>query len=381
MFDLETMQVIGWLIVGLTLILFALTSGFDSGVGILLPFIGKSDDERRLALNVIGPTWDGNQVWLITAGGAIFAIWPTVYATAFSGFYVAMLLVLWSLFLRPVGFEYRSKLTSQKWRNNWDIGIFIASFVPIVVMGVAFGNLLLGAPFHYDAIFLRMEYTGSFLQLLTPFALLCGVVSLCMIIVHGAAYLSWRSVGVVKVRAQKALCLFSIFYIIAFVLAGMLIAYKVPGYILDTANIASIGDPLANDVTRQVGAWMMNYHLYPWMMIATVLGFLGALLAIVSTKLNRIITAFIGSCCIQIGTILTAGLSLFPFIMPSSVEPNHSLTVWNSSTTLHSLNLITLVAVIMVPVIFIYTACVYRKMWQNGPLKESDIQRDRHIFY
>ncbi|MGJ3502488.1 cytochrome d ubiquinol oxidase subunit II, partial [Piscirickettsia salmonis] len=179
----------------------------------------------------------------------------------------------------------------------------------------------------------------------------------------------------------KALCLFSIFYIIAFVLAGMLIAYKVPGYILDTANIASIGDPLANDVTRQVGAWMMNYHLYPWMMIAPVLGFLGALLAIVSTKLNRIITAFIGSCCIQIGTILTAGLSLFPFIMPSSVEPNHSLTVWNSSTTLHSLNLITLVAVIMVPVIFIYTACVYRKMWQNGPLKESDIQRDRHIFY
>ncbi|ODN43424.1 cytochrome d ubiquinol oxidase subunit II [Piscirickettsia litoralis] len=380
MFDFATMQVIGWLIVGLTLILFALTSGFDSGVGILLPFIGKNDTERRLALNVIGPTWDGNQVWLITAGGAIFAIWPTVYATAFSGYYIAMLLVLWSLFLRPVGFEYRSKLPSQKWRNSWDIGIFIASFVPIVVMGVAFGNLLLGSPFNYDAIFLRMDYTGSFWNLLTPFALLCGVVSLCMIVTHGAAYLSWRAEGIVKIRAQKALCLFAVLYVIAFAAAGILIAYKVPGYTLGT-SAASINDPLANEVTRKAGAWIMNYHSYPWMIIAPALGFLGAILAILATKSNKRITAFIGSCGVQVGTILTAGFSLFPFIMPSSTDPAHSLTVWNSSTTLHSLNLITIVAVVMVPVIAIYTAFVYRKIWRDGALKEQDIQRDQHTFY
>ncbi|ODN43928.1 cytochrome d ubiquinol oxidase subunit II [Piscirickettsia litoralis] len=380
MIDLSTMQVIGWVIVGATLLAFALTSGFDSGIGILLPFIGKNDTERRLALNVIGPTWDGNQVWLITAGGAVFAIWPTVYATAFSGYYVAMLLILWSLFLRPVGFEYRSKLPNQTWRNNWDIGIFIASFIPILIMGVAFGNLLLGSPFTFDPIFLRMQYTGSFIDLLSPFALLCGITAIFMVITHGSAYLNLRTKGIIKTRAQKALRMFAWLYIIAFAAAGILIAYKVPGYILGK-SIASINDPLANHVTRQVGAWMNNYHTYPWTILAPITGFIGAFFAIITAQANRSIWPFLGTSLIQIGTILTAALSLFPFIMPSSTDPAHSLTVWNSSTTHHALTIIAIVAVIMVPVIFCYTTFVYIKMWRDGPIHEKDIERGQHILY
>ncbi len=148
MIDYEVLRFIWWLLVGVLLIGFAVTDGFDMGVGMLTRILGRTDTERRVMINSIAPHWDGNQVWLITAGGALFAAWPMVYAAAFSGFYVAMILVLASLFFRPVGFDYRSKIEDNRWRNMWDWGIFIGSFVPPLVIGVAFGNLLQGVPFH-----------------------------------------------------------------------------------------------------------------------------------------------------------------------------------------------------------------------------------------
>ena len=174
MIDYEVLRFIWWLLVGVLLIGFAVTDGFDMGVGMLTRFLGRNDTERRIMINSIAPHWDGNQVWLITAGGALFAAWPMVYAAAFSGFYVAMILVLASLFFRPVGFDYRSKIEETRWRNMWDWGIFIGSFVPPLVIGVAFGNLLQGVPFNVDE-YLRLYYTGNFFQLLNPFGLLAGV--------------------------------------------------------------------------------------------------------------------------------------------------------------------------------------------------------------
>jgi cytochrome d ubiquinol oxidase subunit II len=194
MFDYETLKVIWWLLVGVLLIGFAIMDGHDMGVGTLLPFAGRSDVERRVIINTVGPHWDGNQVWFITAGGAIFAAWPLVYATAFSGFYWAMLAVLWALFFRPVGFDYRSKIASPLWRTTWDWGLFVGGFVPPVIFGVAFGNLLQGVPFHFDSN-LMSYYTGTFWGLLNPFALLCGVVSSAMITFHGAIYLMHRTRG------------------------------------------------------------------------------------------------------------------------------------------------------------------------------------------
>ena len=169
MLDYATLKFIWWLLVGVLLVGFAIMDGHDMGVGTLLPFVGKDDVERRVVINTVGPHWDGNQVWFITGGGAIFAAWPLVYATAFSGFYWAMLIVLWALFFRPVGFDYRSKINNATWRKTWDWGLFVGGAVPPLIFGVAFGNLLLGVPFQFDD-HLVSTYTGSFWALLNPFA-------------------------------------------------------------------------------------------------------------------------------------------------------------------------------------------------------------------
>ena len=164
MIEYELLKIIWWVLVGVLLIGFALTDGFDMGSMAIMPFVGKTDNERRAAINTIAPHWDGNQVWFITAGGALFAAWPMVYAVAFSGMYWALLLVLFALFLRPVGFDYRSKLENTKWRTSWDWGLCVGGAVPALVFGVAFGNLFQGVPFHFDDT-LRSEYTGSFFAL------------------------------------------------------------------------------------------------------------------------------------------------------------------------------------------------------------------------
>ncbi len=203
MLDYSTLKVIWWLLVGVLLVGFAVMDGHDMGVGTLLPFVGRNDLERRVVINTVGPHWDGNQVWFITAGGAIFAAWPLVYATAFSGFYWAMLAVLWALFFRPVGFDYRSKLHHPTWRSVWDCGLFVGGAVPPLIFGVAFGNLLQGVPFGFDQN-LVSTYTGTFWQLLNPFALLTGVVSSAMITFHGAIYLSHRTEAEIQQRAKRA---------------------------------------------------------------------------------------------------------------------------------------------------------------------------------
>ncbi|HSS46313.1 MAG TPA: cytochrome d ubiquinol oxidase subunit II, partial [Burkholderiales bacterium] len=216
-FEYETLKLIWWVFVGLLLIGFAVMGGFDMGVGMLLPFLGKTDEERRAIINSIGATWEGNQTWLITGAGTTFAAWPLVYATAFSGFYIVLMLTLFALFFRPVGFDYRSKLQDRRWRNAWDWGLFAGAAVPTLVFGVAFGNLLLGVPFQLDND-LRITYTGSFWELFNPFGLLAGVVSAAMLIMHGAVYLQNRSEGAIYVRAQKAVKLSAIVLVIAFVL-------------------------------------------------------------------------------------------------------------------------------------------------------------------
>ncbi|MGL5119919.1 MAG: cytochrome d ubiquinol oxidase subunit II, partial [Plesiomonas shigelloides] len=181
MFDYETLRLIWWLIIGVILIGFAVSDGFDMGVGTLLPFIAANDTEKRILLNSVGPHWEGNQVWLILAGGALFAAWPLVYAAAFSGFYAAMIILLSALFFRPLAFDYRGKIADARWRNLWDWGLFIGSAVPAILFGVVFGNLLQGVPFTLDNN-LHISYQGTFWALLNPFALLCGLLSLCMIL-------------------------------------------------------------------------------------------------------------------------------------------------------------------------------------------------------
>ena len=229
--DYEALRFIWWVLIGVLLIGFVVTDGFDMGVASLLKIIGKSNDERRVMINSIAPHWDGNQVWLVTAGGALFAAWPTVYAASFSGFYIAMMLTLFALFLRPLAFEYRSKIDNELWRSRWDWALTAGSAIPALIFGVAFGNLLQGVPFHFDDL-LRLEYTGSFWALLNPFALLAGVLSLLMIVNHGATYLQLKTEGQIKARAEAISSLLALVCAVVFVMAGGWLWVGIDGYIV-----------------------------------------------------------------------------------------------------------------------------------------------------
>ena len=310
MLDYATLRIIWWLILGVLLIGFAVMDGHDMGVGTLLPFAGKTDNERRVMINTVGPHWDGNQVWFITAGGAIFAAWPLVYATAFSGFYWAMLAVLWALFFRPVGFDYRSKIENPTWRNTWDWGLFIGGAVPPLIFGVAFGNLFQGVPFHFDND-LRSFYTGTFWALLNPFALLTGLVSTAMITAHGANYLMIRTEGDVYRRVRTASMIFGTLTLVLFALAGVWLASGIQGYVITSAvDGNALPNPLDKTVVLQAGAWLNNYSKYPLTMLVPAIAFAGGLLAIIAAKLDKPLTAFVGSSLSMLGIIGTAGVSL-----------------------------------------------------------------------
>lgn len=295
MIDYEVLRLIWWLLIGILLIGFAVTDGFDMGVGMLTRFLGRNDTERRIMINSIAPHWDGNQVWLITAGGALFAAWPTVYAAAFSGFYVAMILVLASLFFRPVGFDYRSKIEDTRWRNMWDWGIFIGSFVPPLVIGVAFGNLLQGVPFHMDE-YMRLYYTGNFFQLLNPFGLLAGVVSVAMILTQGATYLQMRTVGELHLRARVTSQVAALVTLVCFLLAGVWVVYGIDGYVVTSViDRAAPSNPLTKEVARQAGAWMVNFNNMPSLWAIPALGVVLPLLTILTSRLEKGALAFVSS--------------------------------------------------------------------------------------
>jgi cytochrome bd ubiquinol oxidase subunit II len=378
-FEYEMLKLIWWLFIGVLLIGFAVMDGFDMGVAAWLPFLGKTDEERRVIINTIGPTWEGNQTWLITAGGAIFAAWPLVYAAAFSGLYVALLLVLFALFFRPVGFDYRSKLPNPNWRNGWDWALFAGGAIPALVFGVAFGNLLIGLPFHYDNT-LRSFYTGSFWALLNPFALLCGTVSLSMLMMHGAIYLQLRSDGAVQKRAQKAALITGIVCATTFAFAGIWIAYGIDGYIITSTQDVNIAlNPLTKTVEKTAGAWLSNYHIYPWMMLAPVAGFAGIALSLLSARLKNERTAFLFSSIAIAGIILTAGFSMFPFIMPSSTDPISSLTIWDAVSSKKTLGIMFVVTIIFLPLILIYTSWVFHVL--RGKVTVQSIKDNTHTAY
>ncbi len=378
-FDYETLKLVWWLLVGILLIGFAITDGMDMGVGILLPFIGKTDSERRVIINTVGPHWDGNQVWLITAGGAIFAAWPAVYAAAFSGFYFAMLLVLMALFFRPVGFDYRSKIEDPRWRSTWDWGLFIGGVVPPLIFGVAFGNLIQGVPFYLDEL-LRVHYTGSFWGLLNPFALLTGVVSLSMLTLHGAIWLQLRTDGEIAERSKAWVNKAAIATIAFFALAGLWVIFGLDGYqIVSQPALDALPNPLAKTVEPGSGALLATYQQLPLTMLFPLLAFAGAALTLLLSKANRPGFGYITSAIALIGIIMTAGVSMFPFIMPSSSNPSSSFTVWDSVSSHLTLTVMFWAVVIFLPIVLGYTIWCYRRMW--GKVTVAKIEADSHSAY
>lgn len=362
--DYETLRLIWWALMGVLLIGFALTDGYDLGVASLLPFVGRTDEERRLVINSVAPHWEGHQVWFILGGGAIFAAWPFVYAVSFSGFYLAMFLVLAALILRPVAFKYRSKHPDLAWRTRWDWALFVGGLVPALVFGVAVGNVLQGAPFRLDSD-LRSHYEGSLLGLFSPFALLTGLLSIAMLVLHGAGWLAVKiEDGPVLERARRFGTVAAITSVVLFAIGGLLVAKGSMGFRVDGLNDgAGPSNPLYSGTVAAAGAWLDNFARHPWMILAPLLGLLGPLVALVGIRQRNHILNFAGSCLATLGIIATVGLSMFPFILPSSIDPASSLTVWNASSSHLTLWIMLLVTVIFLPIVLGYTTWAFRVMF------------------
>ena len=380
--DYDVLRVIWWALLGVLLIGFALTDGFDMGVGALLPFVARSDTERRVVINTVGPVWEGNQVWFILGGGAIFAAWPPLYAVSFSGFYLAMFVVLAALIVRPVAFKYRSKREGRAWRTRWDWALFAGGAVPALIFGVAVGNVLLGVPFHLTEDLMPM-YDGNFvikfLGLLRPFALLAGVVSLSMLLMHGAAWLSVKTEGTIAQRARDIGSKAGLVAIGGYALAGLWLALGVDGFALVDEPVANgPSNPLYSQVVRG-GSWLMAYGERPWIVVAPVLAFVGLYLATRALRSGGEVSALLWSKMGILGVVSSVGLTMFPFILPSTVDPNSSLTVWDASSSHQTLFIMLVVTAIFMPIIMMYTAWVYKVLW--GKVTEADVTDNSETLY
>lgn len=376
------LRFIWWALVGILLIGLIIMDGHDMGVGTLSPFIGKTDSERRAAINSVAPHWDGNQVWFITAGGAVFAAWPLVYAASFSMLYIAILAVLWTIFLRAPAFDYRSKIENPKWRRTWDWVLFIGSSMPPLLFGVAFGNVILGIPFHFDdsmrLISDALNPVSNFLSLLNPFALLCGIVAFSMTTAHGGVYLSLRTEGNMQDRARKFALYFTVIAITGFAIGGLCIPH-INGYVALNLDPTADSNPLAKSVTIMNGAWLNNYQRYPITISIPIIAFIGFVGSWLFTFKKSYIKAFIFSAIGMAGVILTAGVSLFPFILPSNSNPNSSLTVWDATSSEHTLFLMLIAAIVFTPIVLIYTSWVYKIM--RGKLTTAKIEENSKSLY
>jgi cytochrome bd ubiquinol oxidase subunit II len=359
-FDYQVLRVIWWLILGVLLIGFAITDGFDMGVAAVFRFVGRSDEERRSLLESVEPVWEGNQVWFILGGGAVFAAWPLLYAASFSNLYLAMLLVLLTFILRPVGFTFRNKIADPRWRGLWDWTLTIAGLVAPLLFGVAFGNLFLGIPFHFDAL-MRPMYTGGFFNLLAPFALLVGVVSLTMLVQHGATYAALKADQSLSARAAAVGGYAAIAFLVTFVLAGVWVAYGLAGHhIVSGADPLGPSNPMLKSVTVTPGAWLANFHAHPVLWAVPLLASVASLATFALLRAGRPGIAFVTSSVTLAGTILTGGIGLFPFLMPSSTNPDQGLTVWDASSSAKTLGLMLGCVILFLPIVLAYTTWVYR---------------------
>jgi cytochrome d ubiquinol oxidase subunit II len=375
MIDYESLRLIWWALIGVLLTGFAVLDGFDLGTAALLPFVARNDLERRVAINTVGPVWEGNQVWLVVGAGAIFAAWPALYAASFSGFYLAMILALATLILRPVAFKFRNKVENPVWRAICDWALFAGGIVPALVFGVAFGNLFLGVPFSFDDD-LRFRPAISLLSLLNPFALLVGFASLSMVVLHGAAWLNLKTAGAVQVRARAVVPFAAIVFAILFALAGVWLSLLAGYRIVSAFAPDGPSNPMLKQVIHGPGSWFANSAFGYLFWLTVIVAYAGV--AIAALMRSRPLAAFLGSVLVPVGTIATAGLVLFPFLLPSSTNPSASLTVWDASSSKLTLGVMLGAVAFFLPIVLVYTAFVYRVM--RGPVRESDVSRSDHAY-
>jgi len=334
--DFQTIWFALW---GILWAVYFMTDGFDFGVGILYPLLGKNDMEKRMMINTIGPVWDGNEVWLVTAGGATFAAFPVAYALMFSYLYTALFIILIALIFRGVAFEFRQKVASTAWKKAWDAAAFLGSLIPALLFGVAFGNIFQGLPM--DAA----GYHGSLLSLLNPYGLLTGLLFVCLFLVHGALWLSIKTVGE---PARRAASLAIPLWVILLLVAVLFLAH--------TAFATSL---------------YANYLHHPGWIAIPALAVAALLVMGILILKGRHAGAFFASCGLIVMVVLTGVVGLYPNLIPSSLNPLYSLTITNSSSSLYTLKIMTVVAFIFVPMVIGYQIWVYRVF--RDKVTEQDI--------
>jgi cytochrome d ubiquinol oxidase subunit II len=314
----------GGLIIG-----YAILDGFDLGVGVLHLF-AKSEIEKRTNLNAIGPVWDGNEVWLITAGAALFAAFPIVYATVFSAFYLVLMLLLAALVFRAVSIEFRSKVESRSWRKFWDWGFGLGSLLPAILFGVAVGNIIRGIPIDSEIVF-----QGSFFGLLNPYSILVGLVSLALFTMHGALYMTIKTDGDHRRKAA------------AFATGGWIALVVL--YIAATIATFFVTPSMFEGVLGNPIFWVLLVLLLASIMYIPV-----------AVKAQKYFMGFLSSSCVILSMIGLAAVSLFPRLVPSTIDPAFSLTIYNASSTQRTLWVMLIIALIGMPIVIGYTAYIYR---------------------
>lgn len=381
MLDYVFLKLVWWALIGVVLIVYATTAGYDAGVTMIMPFLRREID-RRVVLNTSAPVWDGNLTWIVFAGGGLFVVWPVVYSTAFSGFYAAMLCILWPFFFRATGFDYRSKIQRHGWRRFWDFGLFVSGGLPVFIFGMLMGNCLLGFPFHFDEKTLRVFYTGNFGQLLNGFGILAGCVSVLMILMHGAAYIQRRTEGRLRKMGQRLFNVFAVLVLLGFSGAGLLMVYSIKGYILVASAANPVLHPTANVVTQSPGAWIESYRTYPWKYYPPVIAYLALFAGLWANHIRWRVFCFWCSAVAVGGIIATAGVTLFPFLMPSSTFPSQSLTVWNATSSQYALDIMLYVGVALLLVILCYKIFAFHTLWsQKKTITADDIEKNDHSYY
>ncbi|QJC36499.1 cytochrome d ubiquinol oxidase subunit II [Enterobacteriaceae endosymbiont of Donacia simplex] len=368
------------IIIGILITGFMITDGLDMGVGILLFIIGKNNIERRILINTIAPHWDGNQVWLITTGAALFAAWPIVYATLFSHFYIAMILLLVSLFLRPIGFEYRSKIKNEIWQKTCDICISIGSIIPPAIIGIALGNILKGIPFYLNKYYIIYS-KEHFLKLFNLSSIMISITTVILVINHAATYLQIRIKDlIINRRLNLLLKVSSILLIIFFILSFTNVLFFIKGYKFKTLVCQKTNIIYkTHNIIYEKKAWMNNFQNFKYLYLLPLLSIILPFLIILTSIYKKKIITFIFSIFTIISIISTIGIIMFPFIIPSNIKYYQSLTIWNSTSSQLTLNIMLYVVMIFMPIILTYTFWCYKKMFFY--INKEEIKKKSDFYY
>lgn len=350
--DISVFQIIWFVLWGVLWGVYFMLDGFVLGSGFLAGFLAKNDIEKRVLINSVGPVWDGNEVWLITAGGATFAAFPTTYALMFSNLYSALLLLLFSLIVRGVSFEFRSKLESTSWRKSWDVAIIVSSFLPALLFGVAFGNIFKGIPMKNDFAALNFSYDGSLIGLLNPYGLVTGVLFVLLFAVHGSLYAAIKTTGDLSARGAA---LANRLWLPLLIVAVAFLGYTYPA-------------------TRLYD----NFLKAPALLIIPVVAVVSLLLVKVYAGKGELHRAFLFSCLTIVFVVFTGVAGLFPNLIPSNIDPASNLTIFNSSSSLLTLQIMTVVAFIFVPIVILYKIWVYRVF--RARVTNEDVLEDSEAY-